>query len=223
MKESWQNLIDLVGNPSATFERLKSNPKWILAFVVFCLFSVVLGWANAPYTQKLLYQQNATQEEFNTTTSLISVIASALVIALLWDIMLSPILTIVARVSKTSKKLTIKHIYAGVVHTSLVRLLIFLVNIGVVPIFRSVESVNKVIDVRILPGLHHLAGSSENASLLIFLSYVNVLSIWYLIVLALAITTFVEVKKTTAYFVSIVIWFIRIVAETLFVVNYFPS
>jgi len=223
MKESWQNLIDLVGNPSVTFERLKSNPKWILAFVVFCLFSIILGWTHAPYTLKLLYQQNANQDEFDNTISLISVIASALVIAVLWDIMLSSILTIVAKVSKISKELTFKHIYAGIVHTSLVRVLIYMVNIGLVPIFKSVESVNIVIDVRILPGLHHLAGPIENASLVIFLSYINVLSIWYLIVLAFAITTFVEVKKTTAYSVSIVIWFIRIVAETLFAVNYFPS
>lgn len=223
MKESWQNLIDLVGNPNAAFERIKSNPKWILAFIVFCLFSIVLGWTHAPYTQKLLYQQNANQVEFDNNISLISLIASALAIAVLWDLILSPILTIVARVSKRSKELQFKHIYAGIVHTSLVRVFVFLVNIGVLPIFRSVEDVKKVIDVRILPGLHLLAGSSGNATLLIFLSYVNILSLWYLFVLAVAIATFAEVKKTTAFIVSTIIWFIRIVAETIFAVYFLPS
>ena len=220
MKENWQNLIDLVVNPSATFERLKSNPKWIFAFIVFCLFSTVLGWANAPYTQKLLYQQNANQTEFNNTVSLISLIANSLVIAILWDITLSPILIIVARVSKITKELKFKHIYAGIVHTSLVRVFVFLVNIGLLPLFRSVEGVEKVIDIRILPGLHHLVGSSVNTNLLIFLSYINLLSVWYLVVMAIAIATLADVKKLTAIFVSILIWLIRIVAETVFVIVY---
>ncbi len=69
-----------------------------MTFVVFCLFSLILEWAHAPYTQKLLQQKAANQFEFNQSISLVSLIISALIIAVLWDIILSPILTIVARV-----------------------------------------------------------------------------------------------------------------------------
>ena len=57
MKESWQNLIDLVANPKATFTRLKSKPKWGVAFGVFCLLVVVLAWIVFPFTQKFINPQ----------------------------------------------------------------------------------------------------------------------------------------------------------------------
>ncbi len=220
MKESWQNLFDLVVKPSATFERLKSNPKWIFAFIVFCVFSLLLGWAHAPYTQKLISLQNANQLEFNNTASLISLIVSALVIAILWDIILSPILLIVANVFKINKEIKFKHIYTCLVHSSLVRVFVYLGNIGILPLFKNIESIETVIDVRILPGLHHLAGSNVHTNLLIFLSYINILSVWYLVVLAIAIATLTDVKRMTAYIVSILIWLIRTVAETVFAIVY---
>lgn len=33
MRESWQNIRDLIAEPSALFTRLKSEPKWGVAFV----------------------------------------------------------------------------------------------------------------------------------------------------------------------------------------------
>ena len=48
MKESWQNLIDLIANPKATFTRLKSKPKWGVAFLVFCFLVVVVGMDGLP-------------------------------------------------------------------------------------------------------------------------------------------------------------------------------
>ena len=40
MKDSCQNIIDILAEPSAAFARLKSEPKWLLAMVIFCLFAV---------------------------------------------------------------------------------------------------------------------------------------------------------------------------------------
>lgn len=223
MNESWQNLIDLVVKPSATFERLRYNPKWLLAFVIFCLFSVVLGWTHAPYSQKVLYQQASYQDGSSNSISLVSLIITALVIAVLWDIILSPILAVAAKTTKINKELKLKHIYAGAVHTSLIRVLIFLANIGLLPIIRSVESVEKAIDIRVLPGLHHLAGSNINPNLLIFLSYINILSIWFIFIITVAIATMADVKRTTAFSLAICIWIMRVIAETLFVITFFPN
>ena len=35
MKDSWQNIADILAEPSAAFARLKSEPKWLLAMVIF--------------------------------------------------------------------------------------------------------------------------------------------------------------------------------------------
>ena len=216
MKESWQNLSDLITNPSATFERLKSKPKWVLAFVVFCLLSLGVGGAVAPFTQQLLTPHAAKGTVPNEIPSAVSVMMLALVWAVLWCVVVSVLLTVGARIFKIDRAVKFKHIYAGIVHTSLIRSLIFLVNVGMLPIFRRVEDIETAIDTRIIPGLHMLAGSIENTNLLLFLSYINVLSIWHIFVLTIAISIFAEVSRMKACFVAVLVWVLRMGIEVVF-------
>ena len=60
MKESWQNLIDLIANPKATFTRLKSKPKVRSSrLLVFCFLVVLLAWMVFPFTRQFLNPQYA--------------------------------------------------------------------------------------------------------------------------------------------------------------------
>ena len=212
MKESWQNLSELLTNPSATFARLKSDPKWVLVFVVFCLLSLGMGGAAAPFTRQLLTSDPVPNE----TLSVVPVMVMALVWAVLWCVVLSVLLTVAARIFKIDRAVKFKHIYAAIVHTSLIRSLIFLVNMGILPIFKRVEDVEAAIDTRVLPGLHMLAGSIENTSLLMFLSHVNVLSIWYIFVLTVAISVFAGVNRMQACFAAAFVWLLRAGIEVVF-------
>lgn len=216
MKESWQNLSDLITNPSATFTRLKSKPKWVLVFVVFCLLALGMGGATAPFTRQLLMPDSVENSVPNETLSVVPVMVMALVWAVLWCVALSILLTVVARIFKIDKAVKFKHIYAVIVHTSLIRSLIFLVNTGILPIFKRVEDVEAAIDTRVLPGLHMLAGSIENTSLLMFLSHINVLSIWYIFVLTVAISIFAGVNRMKACFAAAFVWLLRAGIEVVF-------
>ena len=82
MKESWQNLSDLITNPSATFERLKFNPKWVLVFVVFCLLSLGVGGAVAPFTQQLLISNFVESSVPNETISVWHIFVLTIVISI---------------------------------------------------------------------------------------------------------------------------------------------
>lgn len=216
MKESWQNLSELITNPSATFERLKFNPKWVFAFTVFCLLSLGMGGAVAPFTRQLLTPQSVESSVPNETLSVVPVMLTALVWAILWCVVLSVLLTITARLFKIKRAVKFKHIFAGIVHTSLIRSLIFLVNIGMLPIFRRVEDIETVIDTRMIPGLHSLVGSIENTHLLLFLSHVHILNIWHIFVLTIAISIFAGVSKRKACFAAAIIWLLRVGIEIVF-------
>ena len=213
MKESWQNLIDLVVKPGATFERLKANPKWVMAFVLFFSLSIGLAWANAPFIERLMF---LLKPDVATTTSFKSYLTKGTVTIVLWCIILSVIFTIAARVFKINPALKFKHIYAAVVHTSLIGTIIYLINIGLFPFFRQLEDINRPIDMKLLPGLHMLAGSIENAHILTFLSYINPLSVWYIVVLTIAVAILAEVNRVKACFTALIIFFIRIGTEILF-------
>ena len=57
MKESLQNIGDLIAEPSSAFVRLRSEPKSGIAFLVFYLIAVFVGWAVLPYTEALTTAQ----------------------------------------------------------------------------------------------------------------------------------------------------------------------
>ncbi len=213
MKESWQNLIDLVVRPSATFERLKSSPQWILAFVLFFLLSLGLTWANAPFIERLM---SLLQPDVATTISFKSYVTKGSVVVVLWCIILGTVFTFAARVFKINSALKFKHIFAAVVHTSLIGTLIYLINIGLFPLFRQLEDINRPIDMKLIPGLHMLVGSIENAHILTFLSHINPLSVWYIGVLTIAVAILAEVNRVKACFTALIIFFIRIGTEILF-------
>ena len=188
MKNSLQNIADILAEPSAAFARLKSEPKWLLAMVIFCLFAVGIAWATLPFTEQII-----------------------------WLLAISAILTLAARFIGINNAIKFKHIFAAVVHTSLINSLIVLVNTALVVVFRDVENIKSTADMKIIPGLHLLLSSSENVKLLTFLSHFNPLSLWYLAVLAIGIRIFAGTDKIKACFGAIIIWLLDTVPEVLFV------
>ena len=71
-----------------------------------------------------------------------------------------------------------------------------------------------------IPGLHLLAGSIENTRLLIFLSHVHVLSMWYIFVLTIAISIFAGVSRIQACFVAVFVWLLRAGIEVVYTVMF---
>jgi hypothetical protein len=216
MKESWQNLIDLIVNPRATFTRLKLKPRWGVACVVFCFLAVVLAWTTAPFTEQLLRQNLARGEtsidpiEFKERTSFVVLLVPALVIAIITWLVMSVMLTIAARIFRLNK-LKFKYICAAFLHAVLlIRAVVYLINISILPVFRRVEDVETVVDLRAIPGLHTLIGPSENIILLTFLSNVHLLSVWQIVITAVAVAILAEVNKTKACITAVIIWLLSV-------------
>ena len=225
MKESWRNLIDLIANPKATFTRLKSKPKWGLAFFAFCFLVVVLAWIVFPFTQKFLNPQYASNladvELFGSTkaAAMVFVAVSGIVLGLLCAVVFSIGLILVSRVFKVNESLKFKHIFAAWWHTILINPLVFFINIAFLPVFRRLEDIETVVDMRVIPGIHMLVTSIENPYLLFFLSYIDILGIWNVFVLTVAVSTLAEVSKTKACLTAVIIWLLRIGVDTFFQVG----
>ena len=223
MKNSLQNIIDILAEPSAAFARLKSEPKWLLAMVIFCLFSIGIAFAMLSFTEQIMHQtmpeteMSADQIEIAIKVGRIFALIGSLVAPIIWLLAISAILTLAARFIGINDAIKFKHIYAAIVHTSLISILIVLVNTALLVVFRDVEDIRRITDMKIIPGLHLLLGSSENVKLLTFLSHFNPLSLWYLAVLAIGVRIFAGTDKTKACFGAIVIWLLGIATEVIFV------
>ena len=225
MKESWRNLIDLIANPKVTFTRLKSKPKWGLAFFAFCFLVVVLAWIVFPFTQKFINPQYASNladvELFGSTkaASMVFVAVSGIILGVLCAVVFSIGLILVSRVFRVNEALKFKHIFAAWWHTILINPLVFFINIAFLPIFRDLEDIETVVDMRVIPGIHMLVPSLENPYLLFFFSYIDILGIWNVFVLTVAVSTLAEVSKTKACLTAVIIWLLRIGVDTFFQVG----
>lgn len=221
MKASLQNIVDILAEPSAAFVRLKSEPKWGLAMVIFCLFSAGIAWAMLPFTEQIMHQQMAekgipsAQIEISIKIGQISGLIGSVIVPIIWLLVVSAILTLSARLFGLNDAIRFKHIYAAVVHTSLISFLIVLANTALLVVFRDAADIKNVADMKMIPGLHLLLGASENVKLLTFLSYFNPLSLWYLAVLAIGVRIYADTDKTKACFWAIIIWLLGIVPEAL--------
>ena len=222
MKNSLQNIADILAEPSAAFARLKSEPKWLLAMVIFCLFAVGIAWAMFSFTEQIMHQKmtetemSSDQIEIAIKIGRIFALIGSLIAPIIWLLAISAILTLAARLLAINDAIKFKHIFAAVVHTSLISILIVLVNTALVVVFKDLEDIKSATDMKMIPGLHLLFGSSENVKLLTFLSYFNPLSLWYLAVVAIGIRVFAGTDKTKACFGAIIIWLLGIVPEVIF-------
>ena len=150
---------------------------------------------------------------------MVFIAVSGIVLGLLCAVVFSVILTVVSRVFKVNEALKFKHIYAAWWHTILVNPLVFFINIAFLPVFRRVEDIEALIDLRIILGIHMLVTSVENPYLLMFLSYVDLLGIWNIFVLTVAVATLAEVSKTKACLTAVIIWLLRVGIDVIFQVS----
>ena len=223
MKDSLQNIVDILAEPSTAFARLKSEPKWGLAIVIVCLFTAGIAWAMFPFTAQIMVQtmteagMPAEQIEISTKIGQISGLIGSLIAPIIWFLVVSAILTLAGRLFSIDDAVKFKHIFAAVVHTSLISFLIALANTALLVVFRDVENIKSVADMKMIPGVHLLLGSIDNVKLLTFLSYFNPLSLWYLVVLAIGVRIFADTDRTKACFWAIIIWLLGIVPEAIFV------
>ena len=224
MKDSLQNIVDIIMNPTAAFTRLKSEPKWGAVLAIYCFFSFILALALMPYTQKLLAARAVNTFSYSKTLSFISITVFSTAYTILMAILLSGILTLTAKIARIKSDIKFKHICAAFFHIMLIRVMTFLVNAALLPVFRDIEDIHATVDARVIPGLHLLAGSLEleNQSLLIFLAYINPIAVWYVFVLTIGIHIFAEVSKGKAFCVALVIWLFRMSLDTTFVTVFLP-
>ena len=222
MKQSLQNIFDIIVNPKAAFTRLKYEPKWVTAFTIYCILSFVLAWTLLPYTQKLLAVRAVDTGSYSKTRAFLSITAISTAYTVLMAILLSVILTITAKIVRIKSAIEFKHICSALFHIMLIRIMTFFVNAGLLPVFRDIEDIRTTIDARVIPGLHLLVGSLENEHLLMFLSYINPVAVWYVFVLTIGIHIFAEVSKVKALFVALIVWLFRMTLDVTFVAVFLP-
>ena len=224
MKESLQNIGDLIAEPSAAFSRLKSQPRSGIAFIVFYIFSVLLLWALAPYTQQLMSQAMAAEtdaipEQAQTMAQVMRwlIIFLGPIGAIVGFIISSAILRVAVRFLLKNDTLRFRHIYAATLHIALIsNCLMGLLNTVLLLALRNVDDVKNGVDFKMIPGLHMLFDSgTTNVKLLMLFSHINPFSVWIIAVMAIAIAVLADMEKSKARVAAVILWILSILPEVV--------
>lgn len=228
MNESLQNIGDLIAEPSSTFTRLRSNPRWGLACLIFLLLAAFMGWVLMPYTSALMDAQidpnEMTQEQLEATRQVMAVLKYIPMIlgpisAFLVTLIISALLRLVVRFTLKESELRFRHILAAMFHVALPSWIVQLVNTALILIFKDVGDVKSAIDLKMIPGLHHLyaavAEGSLNPKVAIFLSHFNPLSLWIIAILVIAVARLTDIEKPRARVIAILLWLLGVLVEAL--------
>lgn len=225
MKESLQNIGDLIAEPSTAFSRLKSQPRWGIAFIAFYLLSVLITWAILPYSEALsaaqLTKSDLQPGQLEAAENIGQIfkgigIFVGPIFALLVFVITGAVLKLAARFLTKNGSLEFRHIYAAIVHISLIGCLIQLVNAALLLVFRDIEGVKNAVDLKMIPGLHLLLGGGANPKLAMLLSHINPLNLWLIAVMAIAIAVLTNMEKNRARVAAVILWIISILPEVVF-------
>ena len=67
-----------------------------------------------------------------------------------------------------------------------------------------------------VPGLHMLFDSTANVKLSVFLSHINPLSVWLIMVMAIAIAVLADIEKTRSRIAAGILWILMVLYEVVF-------
>ena len=229
MQGSLQNIGNIIAEPNAAFSSLKSKPRSFIACIVLYLLFVFIAWATMPYSEiissaqfeasDMTPAQREAAENMGQIFKSIGIFVGPL-FAFLAFVIISGVLRLVARFAVKSDTLKFKHIYAGVVHISLIGCLIEMMNTTLLLVLKNVEDIKHSVDLRMIPGLHHivgpLLGGEGDPKLLMFLSFFNPLNLWVIAVMAIAIAVLADVDRNRARAVAVILWLLSLLPAALF-------
>lgn len=223
MKTSLHNIINIVVKPRAVFTRLKDEPKWVVALILCCIGVTIIMGATASFETRIASYNTAEKVEnvnkIATTDRIIELIAEIISVSIVIPILivvLSLFFWAVVRLFRINRTvLKFSHIYVGVVHLALISVFVSGINTVLLLIFKSPQDVRTELDMQMVPGLHQIGVFLKDEKLLTFLSTFNILSLWEIAILAIAVEVLTEMKRPHSIFWGTFIWLVSQVLGVL--------
>lgn len=124
MGDSWENVAYLITTPSVLFARLKLEPRYGLALTLLFLVSAFLSWGTAPFEEYLIVKSMSPGSEVGPI--IIGVLIVNFIGEILWIVVLSALLTGLAQIFRINEMVKFKHIFASLIHISLIQIVTWL-------------------------------------------------------------------------------------------------
>jgi len=217
MAVTFSNIINIFATPTEVFKNIKKSPKWLVVFGVICVVSLICGYIMIPFTQKIMekiFTAKMSDENMQETLSTIAryrmFFLLLVPIPLLIKWFFIGLLLYLGAILFDAQENNFRTVYAVVVHTELILLLMEVINLLILHI-KGVEAINNITDLKTIIGLEYfLSDKSQNIPLAALLNQFNVFSVWYVATLSIGMSVVCQLKKWKSAILVFCVWLIGV-------------
>lgn len=213
--------LEVFFDPFNLFGRLNARPNWLIPFIIVALAGVVSIFLMSPVVTHVMVRQIPEGVSAETQEQLVSMFK----VSRYYGILVSPLLLIIKwsisafllfSVSVLfGADITYRKVLALLGHASIITALDNLLSIGIV-YMRGIDTIKSMDDVQsTVLSLNHILGPTGQPVMRVVLESINVLTVWYMIVLVLGMASLTQVSRKQSAVIVGLVW----AMQTMFVIG----
>lgn len=203
-----RNIIDIIYRPSKVFNEINKAPSWLVAYIFITLGTIVIRLLYFPVLKRIFlsyWNPEYSKPLIQTAKSLTILSASFSPFYLILKFLIISIILWLF-VQLFAFETNFKKIFSIVVYCGIIAFLGSVLTLLILYL-RGLESIKSGADIQVSLGID-LFLKSLNLSLPFktFLSKINILSIWWIVLMALGISISSKISRTKSTLIAILLW-----------------
>ncbi len=209
---------DIIFSPTKAFQGIDKKPKWLIAFSVIAVGTFIVNYLSLPFIVQVAklsippgMSPNEFENKFNTMKLMLIIGIFSPLFLLIGFLFIALILWLI--ISLFSDEADFKKTFSMVVHCGIIPFLGSVLTLIILQL-RGVNSIKSAVDAQVSLGLDIFLRSQDlSLPFKVFLSNINVFSIWWVLLLALGISITSKISKTKSAFIAIFLWLFSVAVQ----------
>lgn len=204
--------LEVFFDPFNLFGRLNARPNWLIPFLIVAVAGVLSIFLMSPVMMQVMVRQipeglSAEAQEQMISMFEISryygVLVSPLIVIVKWSISAFLLFSISVLFGAD---ITYRKVLSLLGHASIITALDNLLSIAIL-YMRDIDTIKSMEDIQsTVLSLNHILGSTGHPVMRVFLESVNVLNVWYMIVLVLGMASMTQVSRKQSAVIVGLVW-----------------
>ena len=204
--------LEVFFDPFNLFDRLNARPNWLIPFLIVSVAGVLSIFLISPVLTHIVAAQISEGLSAEAQEQVISmfklskyygILVSPLLLMVRWSISAFLLFSVSVLFGAD---ITYRKVLSLLGHASIITALDNLLSVAVL-YMRGTETIKSMDDIQsTVLSLNHILGSSGHPVMRVFLESVNVLTLWYMIVLVLGMASMTQVSKKQSAAIVGLVW-----------------
>jgi len=203
-----KSIIDIQFSPSKVFNEINKTPFWLIAYIFIAIGTIFIRLLYFPFLKQifLISWSPELAKPIAQSAKSFTIISAALspLYLILKFFIIAIILWIIVQLF--TLEINFKKIFSLVVHCGIITFLGSVLTLLILHL-RGLDSIKNSADIQVSLGTDLFLGNLDlSLPLKVFLSNINLFSIWWIVLLTLGISIISKISRTKSSFIAVFLW-----------------